>query len=309
MRETAPLKRNKNMKKWVSRTLITLLAIATLAGITLVAGTSLADHKMNRTVNVPVKAVAASSDAQTVERGSYLFNSRGCMECHGANGAGRMFINDGDMRVAGPNISPGPGNVVSAYSDEDWIRTIRHGVNPKGRPLLIMPSEDFNRFTDADLTALIAHIKSLPPVSGSGRVVELPVPVRMLYGFGMIKDAAAKIDHTLPPQLPVPDGITATHGAYVANMCIGCHGAKLSGGKIPGGPPDWPPAADLTPGKDSAMLRYADADALVKMFKTGVRPDGSPIKVMPFETLREMNETDVRALHLYLKGLPPQSKG
>ncbi|MDB5841919.1 MAG: cytochrome [Herminiimonas sp.] len=45
------------------------------------------------------------------------------------------------------------------------------------------------------------------------------------------------------------------------------------------------------------------------MFKTGTRPDGSAIKVMPFDSLREMNETDMRALHLYLKGLPPQPHG
>ncbi|MDB5841920.1 MAG: cytochrome c [Herminiimonas sp.] len=164
-----------------------------------------------------------------------------------------MFINDGGLRVAGPNISPGTGNVVASYSNADWVRTIRHGVNPKGRPLMIMPSEDYNRFTDADLAALITYVKSLSPVSGSGRVMELPMPVRAMYGFGVIKDAAAKIDHTLPPQPPVPDGITTAHGACVANMCLGCHGARLSGGKIPGSPPHWPPAANLTSGKDSVM--------------------------------------------------------
>jgi len=167
----------------------------------------------------------------------------------------------------------------------------------------VMPSEDYNRFTDDDLAALVAHVRALPPQSGQGAVVRLPLPVKALYGFGVIQDAAAKIDHSLPPQTPVPEGVTVAHGQYVAHMCVGCHGATLQGGKIPGGPPDWPPASRLTPGEGSAMDRYPDAESLLTMFRSGKRPDGTPVQVMPFESLKEMNDTDVRALHLYLKGL------
>jgi hypothetical protein len=39
------------------------------------------------------------------------------------------------------------------------------------------------------------------------------------------------------------------------------------------------------------------------MFRSGRRPDGTALKVMPFESLAEMNATDVRALHLYLTSL------
>jgi mono/diheme cytochrome c family protein len=177
-------------------------------------------------------------------------------------------------------------------------------VNPQGRPLMIMPSEDYNRFTDGDLASLVAYVRQLPPASGQGAVVKLPLPVKALYGYGAIKDAAARIDHSLPPQQPVPEGVTPAHGAYVANMCIGCHGVGLAGGKIPGGPPDWPPASKLTPGEGSVMGRYPDAEALIAMFRSGQRPDGTAVKVMPFESLKEMSETDLRALHLYLKGLP-----
>ena len=41
------------------------------------------------------------------------------------------------------------------------------------------------------------------------------------------------------------------------------------------------------------------------MLKTGKRPDGSSVsKVMPFVSLKEMNEVDVRALYLHLRSLP-----
>lgn len=295
---------------WLKRIGIALLVLLALAAAALFAGDHLAKQKMQRRVDVAVQPVAYKDDAAAIERGRYLFSSRGCVDCHGAKGNGNMFLDDGKgMRIAGPNISPGPGNVVKDYQPVDWVRSIRHGVNPQGRALMIMPSEDYNRFTDEDLAALVAYIRHLPPAQGGGPVVDLPLPVRAMYGFGLIHDAAARIDHAKAPEKPVPDGVTTQHGAYVANMCIGCHGAKLAGGKVPGGPPDWPAAANLTPGEGTAMVRYPDAESFAKMFKSGKRPDGQEIKVMPFGSLREMNDIDVRALHLYLKSLAPQPHG
>lgn len=295
---------------WLKRIGIALLVLVALAAAALFAGDHLARQKMQRRVDIAVQPVAYKDDAAALERGRYLFASRGCVDCHGAKGNGNMFVDDGKgMRLAGPNISPGPGSLVKDYQPVDWVRSIRHGVNPQGRPLMIMPSEDYNRFTDEDLAALVAYIRHMPPAQGGGPVIDLPLPVRAMYGFGLIHDAAGRIDHAKAPEKPVPDGVTVQHGAYVANMCLGCHGEKLAGGKVPGGPPDWPAAANLTPGDGTAMVRYPDAESFARMFKTGKRPDGQEIKVMPFGSLREMNDTDVRALHLYLKGLSPQPHG
>ncbi|GAA4359658.1 cytochrome c [Variovorax defluvii] len=292
--------------RWIRRTVIALVAVALLAAAALFAGDRLARSKMQRHIDVAVQPVPLRDDATAIERGRYLFASRGCVDCHGAQGNGRTFLDDGKgMRIAGPDISPAPGSAVAGYRPEDWVRAIRHGIAPGGRPLMVMPSDDYNRLTDQDLASLVAYIRHLPPAQGAAAVVELSLPVRALYGFGVIRDAASKIDHTLPPARPVAEGVNVQHGAYVANMCLGCHGAKLEGGKIPGGPPDWPAAAKLTPGEGDAMARYADAESFARMFKTGQRPDGTPIKVMPFESLAAMNDTDVRALYLYLKSLPP----
>ena len=71
------------------------------------------------------------------------------------------------LSARSPNITP--GGVVAKYSDVDWVRAIRHGVRPDGRALFVMPSEDYNRFTDADVAALIAFARTLPPVAGEGR--------------------------------------------------------------------------------------------------------------------------------------------
>ena len=77
--------------------------------------------------------VAYTTDAQTIERGRYLYASRSCTYCHGARGTGREFVNDGKgTRIVGPNITP--AGVVARYPPEDWNSVIRHGVKPNGRP-------------------------------------------------------------------------------------------------------------------------------------------------------------------------------
>ncbi|HUG24225.1 cytochrome c [Piscinibacter sp.] len=299
------------MNKWIKRALLGAIGLGVLGTAGLAGGAWLGDRKAARQVTVTVAPVAIPTDASSLQRGRYLFATRGCTDCHGANGGGKAFIDDGGgMFVKAPNISPGPGNVVAAYRPEDWVRIIRHGIKPSGQPAFVMPSEDYSRLSDADLGALVAYVKQLPPVGGEGLVMRLPALVKTLYAAGVIQDAAEKIDHALPPAAPVVEDGSARHGAYVANMCIGCHGARLSGGKIPGGPPDWPAASNLTPGEGSAMAHYADAQQFVAMLRTGKRPDGSAVsRVMPFESLREMNDGDALALYTHLKALAPVPVG
>ena len=299
------------MKRWIRNSAVGAVALAGLAGAALVVAAQLGDRKSHRRIELAVAPVAVPVDAPSIERGRYLFRSRGCTECHGVDGAGKDVINDGKgMLIHAPNITPAAGSVVASYRDVDWVRTIRHGVKPNGEPAMVMPSEDYNRLTDADLGALIAFLRRLPPAATPAATVQFPLVVRALYGVGMVQDAAEKIDHTLPPARPVAEAVSAEHGAYVANACIGCHGASLSGGRIPGAPPDWPAAANLTPGTGSAMKNYGDPQAFAAMLRTGRRPDGSAVStVMPFGALREMNDTDVQAVWLHLQSLPPKAPG
>jgi mono/diheme cytochrome c family protein len=299
------------MNPWIKRGGVALLGLVATAAAALVLGAHLGDRKMQRRVEVKLDAVPYRSDAATIERGKYLYVSRHCAECHGADGAGKDVVNDGKgLLIHAPNITPAAGSVVAAYTALDWTRTIRHGVKPDGRPTIVMPSEDYARFTDADVAAVVAYVRQLPPAAGPGPTIAFPMPVRALYAAGLVKDAAERIDHTLPPAQPVPEGVTVEHGRYVTQSCTGCHGPGLSGGKIPGGPPDWPAAANLTPGEGSALPRYPDAAAFRAMMRSGKRPDGSAVSpVMPFEALAQMSDTDLDAAYLYLKSAAPRQAG
>ena len=97
--------------KWllIAVALVLLLAVAVVA-----AGYALAGRKMARRVELSVAPVALPADAAGLEMGRYLFNSRGCAECHGASGSGRKVIDGGGMLVVAPHIDPGPGSVTAA---------------------------------------------------------------------------------------------------------------------------------------------------------------------------------------------------
>ena len=191
----------KILLKWIGA----VAALLVVVGIGLViAANLLFERNRERVIKLDVKTVSVGADAAALERGRYLFMSRGCGDCHAATGAGRAFIDEpgGGFYVRSPNITS--AGVVAKYTDIDWVRAIRHGVKPDGRPLFIMPSEDYNRLTDRDVAALIAYARSLPAVSAGSAEFRVPLPVKALYAVGVVKDSAEKIDHSLPPALPWP---------------------------------------------------------------------------------------------------------
>ncbi len=297
------------MKRVIKIVLIALLSIVVFAALAIGYAMFQTDRKLNRKIDINVVPVAYVSTPDALAQGKYLFDSRGCGECHGARGEGRVMIDDPQgFFIRTPNITS--GGVTAAYTERDWVRAIRHGVKPDGKPIFIMPSEDYNRLTDADFAAVVAYVRSLPPAPAIAAEIRMPLPVKAVYGLGLMRDAADKIDHTLPPSRPIEVSVSVAHGEYVAKMCIGCHGEGFSGGKIPGTPPSWPPAANLTPGKGSAMPAYDSAEKFRAMMRTGKRPNGGDVNpVMPFGALKNMTDVDLDAMYAFLKTVPAKEAG
>lgn len=159
----------------------------------------LGELRAQRFVEVRVVPVPYASDAAAVRAGKALYDSR-CAQCHGADGRGRVMIDEpGGHYVRAPNITPHPTSAVAGYAEADWVRAIRHGVDRAGRALLEMPSEAYNRMYDTDFAAMVAYTRSLPAAEGETAVVRLPLVKKALYGIGAIGDSAGAIDHRLPP--------------------------------------------------------------------------------------------------------------
>jgi cytochrome c553 len=213
-------------------------------------------------------------------------------------------VQDGGMLVVAPNITSGSNGVTGRYQVADWVRTLRHGVKPDGHPVIVMPSEDYARLSDDDTAALVAYLQQLPPVPGKQAVLQLPLPVQVLFGFGFIKDAAAKIDHTLPPT----NARSAGRDAGLRRL----RGQQLH--RLPPRPARRRPhrgrSAGLAAGRAAGAGQGQRDGALSRC-----RPLSSPcsraaaartaaIRVMPFGSLGKMSDTDMRALYAYLSSLP-----
>ncbi len=241
--------------------------------------------------------------AELLAWGKHIATTRGCQDCHGEDLGGGVFADAMPvMRLAGPNLTP--GGVGSAYSDADWVRAIRHGVGPDGRGLLLMPSDEYYYLGDRDLAALVTYLKSLPPVARELPESRLGPAGRALLVAGKFPlPAATRIDHEGPRPVAPPKGATVAYGEYLAmGACTGCHGPTLSGGPIPGAPPEWPPAANITPDPETGIGSWSRENFMAAMTR-GVRPDGRQIepRFMPWPNLARLEPDEKEALWLYLQ--------
>lgn len=292
----------KKLLKWLG------LAIAGLIGLLIVAVVLvyvISGSRINQTYSVPVAALDIPADEAALAHGEHIAATRGCADCHGENLGGAVMIDEFPVGLFyGPNLTAGSGGVGATYSDEDWVRALRHGVGLDQKPLLFMPSQEFYYLSDEDLAALIAYLKSVPPVDNPPTESSVGPLARGLFLAGQFPLLPAEvIDHTGPrPDAPAP-GVTAEYGQYLAVGCTGCHGENGAGGPIPGAPPDWPPAANLTPSGNLAHWTEAE---FISTLRTGVTPEGKELDraYMPWPNIGRMTDDELKALWLYLKTLP-----
>jgi mono/diheme cytochrome c family protein len=172
-----------------------------------------------------------------------------------------------------------------------------------------MPADDYTHFSDADLGAIVAYVRSLPPVDNPLPGNELRALGRVLLATGQLPmQAADEIDHSAPRPSAPPPGPTAEYGKYLADNagCPGCHGPGLSGGKIQQGPPDAPLAANITP---AGIGNWLEAE-FVKVLRTGTRPDGRVLNTfMPWPYYAQMTDDELRAVWRFLQAIPPRESG
>jgi cytochrome c553 len=293
------------MKKWLKRLGVLLgVAVLALAGLVAVAWWK-TSQGLARTYVVNDPPLVIGRDAATIAQGAHLFATRGCADCHGGDGAGKLVLDAGPViKVVAPNITP--GGVIKGVDADQVAAAIRHGVKPDGHPMVFMPSGDFKNMGDADTAALVAYIESLPPSSNDPGANEIRPVGRVLYLLGKLPLLPAEtIDHTPRARSAPAVAATAEYGQYLAQGCTGCHGHDFAGQHVPGTPPDFPDAQNLTPANIGAWTNEDFRRAL----RTGKRPDGSTLKdFMPWRTFANLSDTEIDALYAYLHTVPPVEK-
>jgi cytochrome c553 len=258
---------------------------------------------------VPASAVSVPTDRAAIERGEHLVQAVGaCAVCHEADLGGKVYAEMGPVGlVAGSNLTRGAGGIGRDFTDADWVRAIRYGVRRDGTTLIMMPSEVYTKLTDADLGAVIAYVKQVPPVDREMPLSHFGPLGRVLLAIGKMSILTApKTFHDGTASSAEPMA-SAGYGRYLADVsgCHGCHGFGLSGGRV-AGPDDLPPAANLTP---AGIGSWTEAD-FVRALREGRRPDGTAInEFMPWRNYASMSDLDLQALWLYLRSVPPKATG
>src|SRR6266511_6139731 len=299
----------KRFFRWLRIIAIVLVRlIALLAAGVYIAG----ELRLNRTYTIKAEPLTIPNDPATIVRGQHVTVTRGgCRECHGANLAGKVLSDDPLIgRIVAPNLTRGQGGVGGEHTDADWVRAIRHAIDEDGKPLRVMPVDDYQRLAADDLAAIIAYVKSVPPVDSDLPASQIGPLGRVLLVINAAPLLPAEhADHTVPIPGPVLAGVTVSSGQYLAatSGCISCHGPGLSGGPIPDTPPDWPPASNITP---SGWINTWSEAAFIRALREGKRPGGAPISaVMPWRNSAQMTDDELSAMLVYLRSVPAKPYG
>lgn len=286
--------------------LLLVLAVASLLGVAYWKSNA----AMARRIELPAANVVVTGAPEQIERGKHLAETRGCSGCHGRELGGAVVFDAGPVaRIVAPNLTRGAGGVGAKYDPAKFEHAIRHAVGQDGRPLIFMPSTDFARFSDEDTSALAAYLLSLPPVDNSPPALEIRPLARVLWLFDKFPLMAVDMlpRDTGPISAP-PEAVTPEYGRYIAQGCTGCHGDGFSGGHVPGTPPEFKSAANLTP--DATGLKgWSEADFLHAL-RDGKRPDGTDLDpFMPWKEFAKMSDTELKAIWAYLQTVPAKPRG
>lgn len=289
----------RTLMKWVGYVVLVLLVIAAGAWV---RGGFVIRRMAAKTFTVPDVRIAASVKAKaSVARGRHLYESwGGCAECHADDLGGRLLYNDVIVgRFGGVNLT----RRAKTRTDEQLMRSIRHGVKDD-RTTNWMPSAAyFKMFTQEDLASLVKYIRSAPAVDRADVPLKWGVVMQVMMGLGQDfpLDPEKIGDHTRAWPQPVPEVQGAAFGKrIVMSLCVDCHKDDLTGGPIPGSPPGFAPAANLT---QDALGDWTE-EGFLKTVRTAVNPSGTRLRE-PMAGLTKYigrcTDTELKSIWAYLK--------
>ena len=264
-----------------------------------------------------------------VERGEYLSNAVfGCIACHSdvdeavfgrpprvgtAPGAGGQCWNTATGfpgRLCAPNLTSDDETGLGRWTDGELMRAIREGIDNEGAGLFpLMPYRDYASLSDEDTRAIVAYLRTLPPVKNQVLEKDLDFPVGIFIRFA-----------PRPLEAPVPEPDRANpvaHGHYLGRACVRCHspvdsrghivaGRELSGGqefKLHGGGTVFSP--NLTP-HPTGLGAWTEEQfkARFRAYPQPVACDPSRNTVMPWLAFADLSDPDLAALWAWLRTVP-----
>lgn len=297
------------MKVWGKRIGIALATLVVVLALAVGGAYAASVSRQGEVYDVAGATFEIPNDPESLAEGERLYVTRGCAvsECHTEDAGGATMMEDGPFgTITAANLTA----ATAEYSSADWDRAVRHGIRRDGTSLVFMQSIDFIGMSDRELGLIAAYVRSRPRVERSLPPIRLSVLARIVDLAGVfVLFPASAIDHAAARGPAVPPGRTAEYGRELARLCMGCHGRQLSGGPIPGAPPELGTPLNLTP-HESGLASWSE-EQFRTLLRTGVTPSGhriDPVQ-MPWPAIGRMTDDEIGALWLFLATLPPLPEG
>jgi mono/diheme cytochrome c family protein len=274
-------------------------------------------------VGLRPQTASAQASQQEIARGRYVFGATGGCGCHTVKG---QPANSGGRKYEGPfgtvyssNITPDRQTGIGTWTDEQIITATRLGRRPNGERLLpVHPYTVFNGMAAEDLRALVAFLRTVPPVSRANLSKRITVPFFEPV-FLPAWLAAFAPRETPPPSAPT---VGVPRGEYLVRAvahCGECHTPRTltmatDNGRFLGGNPKGPEdqaMPNITPDPDTGIGRWS-VEEIADYIGTGNKPDGDVAGGLMGEVIdgtlagyKDLTKADRIAIAQYLKTIPP----
>lgn len=292
-----------------------------LCGASLVGGVAAAVAAMLLSP-APAGGQGRSLARELVARGKYVFAAAGGCGCHTEKG---KPVNGGGRRYDGPfgtvyssNITPDPKTGIGDWTDEQIITGIRLGRRPSGERLVpVHPYPVFNGMAEEDLRALVAYLRTVPPVSRATPAKKITVPLfeSVFLPAWLIAFAPRE---TPPPTAPASGVARGEYLVRAVGHCGECHtprglshatdNSRFLAGTPKG--PDGDPVPNITPDRDTGLTW--SQEEIAEYLGTGNKPDGDSAQGLMDEMIvgtaggyKDLTQGDRLAIARYLKTIPP----
>ncbi|WP_226574754.1 cytochrome c [Acuticoccus sediminis] len=257
-------------------------------------------------------APAAADDL--TERGAYLVNTvMACGNCHTPMGpqgpdmsralSGGLEFDTPGFHVTASNLTPHDTGLGS-WSDEEIKRALVEGRRPDGSALApIMPTSFYKVLTPRDLDAIVAYLRTLPPVDR-----KVPAPEYAGDPPPAFPGAEAPIAEEDQGADPVRKGFYLVTIAH----CMECHtdweadGPPTigAGGRPLPGPWGVSISANITNDPHAGLGEWTDEE-IVRAVTAGVSRDGRALlPPMGYPFYAGISPDDLAAMVAYLRTVP-----
>ncbi len=293
----------KKVFKWIGIVLGSLIGLIIVTGLILFL---MGNARLNKVYSFEPSNLTIPTDEVSIANGKHRVESL-CAGCHGPDlsGVEGWFNAPPIGMIDSANLTSGEGGAGQEFtSDEDWVRAIRHGIDPQGKPLFMPAVSSTAYLSDEDLASIIAYVKSVPPVDHKVKERYFTPMARILVAAGMLgKLPAEEVSHDIHVSAP-ERGVNAEYGEYLVNThdCRVCHGPNLNGGPFPD-PTITKISPNLTPGGE---LGFWTEEDFINTIRTGKTPSGHELdpNFMPWKDISLFYDDELKAVYMYLQSLP-----